>query len=87
MRVDLNSTLVIFQSKPQSGLLVQRDAKLVQVHRVVRILLAKRSVLLHGLPILLASHVQVSQFVGTELAICSVCRGVRNLRLRLHGNE
>src|SRR5713226_5755274 len=49
LRVGLHSLFVIFQRKPQGGLLVQRDAQLIQKHGVVRVLLAQHSVLIRRL--------------------------------------
>src|SRR6266478_2583270 len=84
LRVSLHSLFVIFQRKAQSGLLVQRDAQLIQEHGVVRILLAQHSVLIRRLAILLAGHVQIALFFVGYLVLGRVrCRG-GNLRLRLH---
>src|SRR5882762_3002810 len=84
LRVGLHSLLVIFQRKAKGGLLVQRNAQLIEEHGVVRILLAQHSVLIHCLAILLACHVQIALLFVGYLVLGRVRGRGGNLRLRLH---
>src|SRR6267154_737281 len=84
LRVSLHSLYVIFQRETEGGLLVQRDAQLIEEDGVVRILLAQHSVLIHCLAILLAGHVQIALFFVGYLVLSRVRGRGGNLRLRLH---
>ena len=86
-RIDFDGSLVILQRQPQRFLLVQRDAQLVQIDGISRILVGEFLEDLRGLAILLANHVQVAHLLVGDFRAHHDYRVLRRRHLRHTGRH